>query len=155
MEQNDFTSGPFSLTNPVTAPPSVGLMDFHNFPTPPTSIVPPTTPMTITSSSINNSNNTNNNINNNNNSNKTNQIFLKTFNKNPGDLQMNNNNISGHNNNSNTNSLLNDSYLMQKNTENVKRFSVNNLLQLANCGGGGVGVGANDINRATGNLHFI
>jgi hypothetical protein len=34
------------------------------------------------------------------------------------------------------NNSINDTFLMQKDTENVKRFSVNNLLQLANYGAG-------------------
>lgn len=40
---------------------------------------------------------------------------------------LNNNSVSGTGGN----------YLVQKGSENVKRFSVNNLLQLASCNGGG------------------
>lgn len=38
--------------------------------------------------------------------------------------------------NNNSINSINDTFLMQKDTENVKRFSVNNLLQLANYSAG-------------------
>lgn len=51
---------------------------------------------------------------------------------------LNNNNVSGTGGN----------YLVQKGSENVKRFSVNNLLQLASCNGGGN-------SRGQGNFFFF
>jgi hypothetical protein len=73
-----------------------------------------------------------------------NAIYLtnnKSFGRNKSEFVNNNNSING----------INESFLMHKDTENVKRFSVNNLLQLANYSAGE----RNNLGKIFRNLTFL